>query len=286
MMEEVVQLKISFGQMHYAALKRPHIAKYLLRRSYTPKPRRDPEDPTKLIEQKPRRAPIRANREVAMLSSAYSWAMGQDDYEILENPCYGVRRNTESPSDRCPERWELEAAKEKAPPLWALIFDLAYKIGQRGGDVRLLKKMQLQPDGVYVTQSKTGETLIIEWDDELYDIVLRLQAWSDDILKENRYRGSMESPYLIVTRFCQPYTARGWKSMVYKFVRAAMADKNNPLTIPFSFHNIRAKSATDEEDAGGDPQRRLGHKTRAQTEDYIRSKKVHRVKPLPLKLAS
>ena len=38
-------------------------------------------------------APVRANRKVALLSTAYSWTLGLPKWEIDENPYYGVRHN-------------------------------------------------------------------------------------------------------------------------------------------------------------------------------------------------
>jgi hypothetical protein len=89
-----------------------------------------------------------------------------------------------------------------------------------------------------------------------------------------------------VSRTGQPYTAHGWKTTMYKIVRAAIADPTNALEQPFSFHHFRARSATDEEEIyGTNPQHRLGHKRRSTTEIYLRGKRVKRakrVKPLPL----
>lgn len=275
---EIVPLKLVFGRMHYNAITGKHIASYLRRRTYTAK-RKGPDGTT--IELPARPAPVRANREIALLSSAYSWAMGEDAYEITGNPCYGVRRNKETPKDRCPERWEIEAAKAKAPPLWQQIFDLAYVCGQRGIDIRMMPKQAVQEDGIRITQTKAGSQIMIEWDEDLRAIVAAILAATRAV----EARLKIVSPYLIVNRFGQPYTATGWKGLVYRFVRAAIADESNPLSEPFSFHDIRAKSATDEEESGTNPQFRLGHKKRSQTDDYVRSKKVHRVKPLPLKRA-
>lgn len=95
------------------------------------------------------------------------------------------------------------------------------------------------------------------------------------------------SPYVIVSRTGQPYTPAGWKTTMYKIVRAAINDPANPLEEPFSFHDFRARSATDEEELyGTSPQHRLGHRRRATTDDYMRGRRAKRVKPLPLRKAS
>ena len=69
---DVKQLKLVFGRMQAQDLKRPHVGAYLKKRA----------DKAGVSR------PVRANREVALLSSAFSWALGHDDWpEILENPC-------------------------------------------------------------------------------------------------------------------------------------------------------------------------------------------------------
>ena len=166
--------------------------------------------------------------------------------------------------------------------MWALIFDFAYVCGQRGIDTRLLPRKALQADGIHMKQTKTGAEVVIEWSDELYAIVLGLLAWSDEIQRPRK----IESPYVISARSGGPYTPHGWKTTVYKIVRAAIADPENPLEVPFSFHDLRARSATDEEELEGtNPQHRLGHARRSTTDIYMRGKRTKRVKPLSLKRA-
>jgi len=79
---EAENLKRSFGHMQQGKLRRKHVAGYL----------------EAALEAK---RGVRANREVAFLSSAYSWGMRK--FGLEENPCYGVRRNTETPRQRVPE---------------------------------------------------------------------------------------------------------------------------------------------------------------------------------------
>jgi hypothetical protein len=279
---EVEYLKAAFGSYPDTKLNSRHCAGYLQKRTYIPKPKRNADGV--LEQQEPRRAPVRANREMSLLSGAYTWALTSDDFpHITMNPCVGVLRNREEPSERCPEVWELEAAKKKASAVWALIFDFAYKCGQRGVQTRLLTKRAIRQDGVFVGKKKNGEDVVIDWDDELIAIVLGLLEYTAEVERSLH----ITSPYIIVSRNGQPYSEAGWKNAVYRIVRAAIADQANPLEVPFSFHNIRARSGTDEEEMyGRSAQHRLGHKRRSTTDLYIRGKKTRRVKPLPLRKAS
>lgn len=260
---EAQTLKLVFGRMGYAAVTSKHVASFLRRRT----------------DKAGKPAPVRANREAALLSSAYSWAMGEPGFDVTLNPCYGVRRNTERPRERCPEMWELDAVKAKANEQWRAIVDLAYITGQRGVTLRLLTKDRLRDAGIDFGTTKRGRPIFIEWDDDLRACITTLQTITAKVCEERKTL----TPYLIVNRYGQPYGAQGWKGTFYKLVRAAIADGENPLKSAFHFHDIRAKSATDEDEAGGNPQHRLGHRTRAQTADYLRSKSVVRVKALPLK---
>lgn len=280
--EYVKPLTKALGRMPAHEVTSRHCAAYLQKRSWQPRPKKGPAG--ELIEQAPRRAPVRANKELSLLSSAYGWALTREDFPLVQsNPCTGVERNPTRAKNRCPEIWEIEAAKARAPGIWPLIFDFAYICGQRGVDTRLLHKRALQADGIHIRQTKTGAEIIVEWNDELLGVVLGLLAHTDAIEAELH----VASPYVIVSRTGAPYTAAGWKTTMYKAVHAAIADPRNLLEEPFSFHDFRARSATDEEElVGTNPQHRLGHRRRATTDDYIRGKRPKRVKPLTLRKAS
>lgn len=275
-------LKAVFGAQRPADLNGRHISAYLEKRSWQPPARKGPDG--EKFTPPPQRAPVRANKEISLLSSAYEWALKSPKFPTVKsNPCYGVKRNPTKRSERAPEQWELEAAKLKATPMWALILDLAYIGGKRGVEMRMLPKKAVQADGLHVEGAKNGPEVIIEWSEDLHDVILRIYAWSEAI-EERRH---IASPYLIQARGGGAYTRHGWKTMMYKIVRTAIADPANPLTEAFSFHSIRASSATDEEEIyGTNPQHRLGHKKRSTTDIYIRGRRPKKVKPMPLKRAN
>jgi integrase len=153
----------------------------------------------------------------------------------------------------------------------------------RGVDARTMEKRQLREDGIFFPAVKQGEEVLIEWSDELYAAVLGILAWSDAITE----RRHVACGYLIAAKSGGPYTAHGWKTTVYKIVRAAIGDAENPLEEPFSFHDLRARSATDEDELyGRNPKTRLRHKRQATTDIYMRGKRLKRVKPLPLRKVS
>lgn len=280
--EYLKPLKTVFGSMLPGDVNSRHITGYLQKRSWTPRSRKDAAG--QMIAQTPRRAPVRANKEISLLSTAYGWALSSPDWpQVTSNPCTGVDRNKTKRNERCPEIWEIEAAKKKAKGPWPLIFDFAYKCGQRGVQTRQLPKASIRFDGILVAASKGGDEVFIEWDDELIAIVLGLLEYTAEVERKLH----VASPYIIVSRTGAPYTPHGWKTIMYKIVRAAIADQENALEEPFSFHTFRARSATDEEEIyGTSPQGRLGHKRRATTDIYMRGRRAKRVKPLPLRKVS
>ena len=58
------------------------------------------------------------------------------------------------------------------------------------------------------------------------------------------------------------------------------AHRQGVISRRFTFHDIRAKSITDAEAQGLDPQRLAGHTTAKQTETYLRSKRTDKIRPV------
>jgi hypothetical protein len=74
---------------------------------------------------------------------------------------------------------------------------------------------------------------------------------------------------------------------MYKIVRAAIADPENALEEPFSFHHFRARSATDEEEIyGTNPQAASATSGARPPRSTCAASAPKRVKPLPLRKAS
>lgn len=214
-----------------------------------------------------RGAPVRANREKALLSHVFSFAIRWG--VIKDNPCRNVKRNTEKPRDRYVEDWELEALKTIASDFLRNYIDFKYLTGMRKGDILKLRLDALTDEGIAITQAKTGAKLIYLWDSELRAIVDRVKSMP------RRIRGL----HLFCTRSGQPYTASGFDSIWQRAMQKATDNEKGVLKERFTEHDIRAKTATD------DPlnaQQRLGHKSRAMTDRYVRVRTIERVKPLVL----
>lgn len=232
-----------FGHMRPGAVRPQDVAAYLEEHDY----------------------PVAANREIAVLSTVYRKGMRVGLVDT--NPCDGVERNPEKPRDRYVTDAEFLAVKALADDWMQAVMDLAYLTGMRQGDLLALERRQVDSEGIHLRQAKTGQRQIIERTPALDDVLQRLQ----------RAR-PVAGMRLLCTKRGQPYSESGFKALWQRLARSAL--DQGVLEERFTFHDIRAKSATDAEQQGLDPQRLLGHTSRNQTETYLRSRRAIRIQPV------
>lgn len=242
------RLKTIFGKMKPADLRPVHVAKYLDMRGQT--------------------APVRANREKALLSHMFSLAMR---WGIVDNnPCRGVARNTETPRDRFVTDDELNAFCAFAESIsdtgrmLSLTARLAYLTGQRRGDLLKLRLDQFVEDGILITQSKTRAKVLIEWTPALRDCVASLRALPRPV----------SGMFLICNRSGQIYTDSGFKAM-WGRVMAAWGELGNER---FHFHDLRAKAITRMVEDGRQARDLSGHKSDAMVNKVYDRRSIKRSK--------
>jgi len=211
-----------------------------------------------------RGAPVRANREKALLSHVYQYAIRWGI--ATDNPCRHVSRNPERPRDRYVTDAELDRFLSVCPPFLQAYVGLKRLTGLRCGDMLNIKLADLGNEGLLVTQRKTGYRLLFEWTPEL-------RAAINATLKLPR---PVRGMHLFCTRRGQPYTADGFRSIWHR----AMAKALSIGVERFTEHELRAKVVTDARDLGLDAQRIAGHKSSAMTDRYVKVRKIERVKPL------
>lgn len=242
--QEAANLLKVFAPVATAAIKPMHIARYLDVRGV--------------------KAPVRANREISLLSHIFSYAMRWGMMDT--NPCTGVAKHTEKGRDRYVTDSEFEAVKAMASPLIATLMEFAYLTALRKGDILAMKREQITDEGIWVKQSKTGAKQLYEWS-------LGLRETVD---KAKQLHPVVRGFYLFCTRRGQPYTDAGIKAMWNRLqVKWAETGGNR-----FTFHDIRAKALTDAKRLGMDAQGMAGHATQAMTDHYIKQREVTRVTPL------
>ena len=236
-------LEKAFGHMRPDSVRPQHIAQYLEKH----------------------KSPVAANRQIGTLSVAYTKGMRVG--MASRNPCLGVERNKEEARDRYVTDAEFLAVKALADEHGQAVMDLAYATGMRQGDLLKLTPSHITNDGLVLRQGKTGQRQVMVLTPELADVIARLKASRTAL-----------GFTLIRRRDGKPYTSSGFKAWWQRLQRKAIREK--AITERFTFHDIRAKSATDAEDQGHDSQVLMGHTTRKQTETYLRSKRAIRVAPV------
>lgn len=203
-----------------------------------------------------------ANRELDTLKHVFSMAV---EWGVLDqNPAREIRRLKTERRSRYVTDTEFMAVYEVASPMMKGAMDLAILTGLRRGDILDLTRESLTEAGILVRTSKTGRGLLIEWSDELREVVSRIKGLRPHIRR-----------HLIANRRGKRYTATGFGTNWQKTVDRAM--QRNGLRQRFTFHDLRAKSASDDDLHAASA--RLGHADTATTVRFYR-RAPSRVKPL------
>ncbi|MES9868341.1 MAG: tyrosine-type recombinase/integrase [Sedimenticola sp.] len=249
----------TFGHMGLDQIKPSDVARYLLLRG--------------------KKAPTSANREIAILSTMYTYAVRLGLAEM--NPCLRVKRIKTSPRTRYVEDWELAEFLSVCDIQLQCYVELKYLTGLRKTDMLSMTLMQIKDSGLYVhpskTKNSTGEIREFIWTPALRDTINRIKslprlAFATHLFCDRNGRSYIDEG-LITPRFDQL-----WR----KTMKRALQETN--LKERFQERDIRAKTATDADDSGQNATEILGHGNSLTTKIYIRSKQIKRVMPLSMKL--
>jgi integrase len=224
-------------------------------------------------------APVRANREKALLSHIFTWAMRQEKWgtRITFNPCRGVHRNPEKKRERMIEDAEYNAVYALATKSVQLLMDLIYRTCQRPEDLIVAGTANIKTVDISGTntkimrirQLKTGKLVEIIVTPEIENIIQR--AASDKI----------NGLTFVHDRKGQPYTYDGLAAMFRRYVKkAGLSD--------FGMYDIKGKGATDMYRAGvplEKIQMLLGHESVTTTEIYIKARLTDPVMPNQRKIS-
>lgn len=193
-----------------------------------------------------RSAPVRANREIALLSHVFNMAR-EWGFTQRDNPCRGVRKNKEKPRDYYAEADVWDAVRAAASEDLRDAMDLAYLSGQRPADVLKMNKGDIRNDELHVRQGKTGHALRIRLHvdgqpTELGACIERLQA----------HQVKSMSGELICTERGQPLTQKMLRDRfdTARIAAAAKAGKARQEDLAkriraFQFRDIRPKAASE-----------------------------------------
>lgn len=187
-------------------------------------------------------APVRANREVALLSNLMNVAVERGDIDA--NPCKQVKRNQERPRTEAPEPAELSKFIDWLQDqggqrrVIALMAEFAALAGSRRIEFIHLTLPQIDDDGEVIRLmrakqhggAKRVENVLIS--QAMEGLVRRLRALP-------RPEGCL---HVFVTRDGNPYTDSGFSSTWQRAMTKALKDKVAPRR--FTFHDLRAYYTT------------------------------------------
>lgn len=214
-------------------------------------------------------APVRANREKALLSHVFTKAMEKGWVDM--NPCIGVKRNREKKRERYIEDAEFWKVYDQAVDSVKIIMSLIYRTAQRPEDLILVGSMNVRkvksPDGdiavLRINQQKTGKTVDIKIEGELAGLI------------DKHNSAKIVHKTFVHTRKGDVYTYDGLSAMFRRYVnKTGLSD--------FGMYDIKAKAATDMYRMGVPLERiqqLLGHDSITTTEIYIKARLAEVVSP-------
>lgn len=219
-----------------------------------------------------RTAKVRANREIALLSTMFTFAR---EWGLTDkaNPCFGLRRNKETPRDYYAGDVVWDAVYKQAPQELKDAMDLAYLTGQRPADVLKASTSDLNNGFLMVGQGKTEKRLRIR----LYegDKETNLCTFINSLLDRRTQAGTKTS--ILITnqtglRMSYSMLRNRWDEARDQAATKAATQGNAELAITirkFQFRDIRPKAGSEIEDIG-EASRLLGHSTQEMTKKVYR----------------
>lgn len=208
------------------------------------------------------------NKQMSVLSAVFGRCLGKWYVDDLDsNPCRNVEKHLSYPRTRYITDAEFDAVKAIAPTTVQLGMDLALLTGQRQGDLLDMTWHQVHSDHIRLTQGKTGKQLGIRITAALAEVLLRCR-------KYKQFQGPCL--YLIRGRTGDPYSHEGYRALWQRVMNEAL--RLQAIKTRFTFHDIRAKCASDKDDLKGASEL-LGH-TELQMTDRVYIRNMKFVDPL------
>lgn len=214
-------------------------------------------------------APVRANREIALLSNLMTVAVERGDIDV--NPCKQVKRNQERPRTESPEPEELAnyigwlCAQGGQRLVIALMAEFAALAGSRRVEFLLVTLPQIDSSASIIRLmrakqhggTKRVENVVISG--LMEDLVRRLRALP-------RPDGCL---HVFTTRDGNPYTDSGFSSTWQRAMNEAVEEK--VIERRFTFHDLRAYYTTQHKaQYGALPELHSDAKTTAKVYDRSR----------------
>lgn len=232
-----------------------------------PAPPLESIEPKHIAQYRDHRNSTHSTQEIALLSAIWNWAREQG-YTKLANPCVGVQRNRGDGRDVYIDDQTYAKVYKWADKPTRDAMDLAHLAGQRPGDCLRMREQHVRDGALWVQQGKTGAKVRIA-------VVGKLAAVIERIMQ--RKAGlKVRSFALVVDMDGKPLSAG---QLDYRFGQARACAGIAPND--FQFRDLRAKAATETEDARGmeAAQGLLGHASAGMTKRYVRRRAGKLVEP-------
>lgn len=176
---------------------------------------------------------------VSVLKVVYKLAVGK--WFLVEvSPCTSIILPKAGVRTRYPTDAEFAAFRSVCSDRLQVAMDIALLTGMRQGDLLSLRWDNIDVNGrvIYVRAGKTGKIHGIAITDALEEALVRAK----------RQTPALPRDYVIRQRSGEPYTSEGFRAMVNRKMKQALAE--GLLQESFRWHDIRAKTASDSADLG------------------------------------
>lgn len=214
-----------------------------------------------------KRTPSMANLLHAFLRNMFKRAVR---WGVIEaDPSRDIEKFKTDGRDRLITDEEWKAIKKKASPVLSALMDLAYITGQRIGDVIGIRHVDISKEGVFIKQKKTKARRLIQMTQDLEAAIGIAGGLYPGVKSQMLFHKPDGEPLSYTTIYGH------WRRACHAAGIEAVGKKG------VHFHDIRAGTATEADEAGADGRGLLGHTTESSHNRYLRSKKVKKVAPIP-----
>lgn len=215
----------------------------------------------------PTRGRIQRGKIVSVLATAYKYAVGQW-FLVDSNPTRDLRMPKANKRTRYVTDEEFSAVRAIASPRLQALMDLALITGQRQGDLLKLEWSHIDVNEriIHIRQGKTGKRFGIYITEALEEVLVRCK----------RQTPALPRDYVVRNKFGDRYSSEGMRALWQRTMKKAL--RLGAIKEHFTFHDLRAKSASDNPDIE-DAAKLLGHQNSQMTKSvYDRSIRI--VQPL------